>query len=113
MLRPKIFQVVPTTDYKVYIYFDDGRIKLYDAKPLIDKGGIFKKLEDISVFVNACTILNNTLAWDITGNRSTTECIDICPDTLYYHCPDVKEIDIPLFKESYDKINNYFHSPGS
>jgi len=28
---PKVKRVVPTSDYKVYIYFDDGKIKLFDA----------------------------------------------------------------------------------
>lgn len=111
MLRPKIFQVVPTDDYKVYVYFDDGRIKLYDAKPLIDKGGIFKKIEDVSIFINACTILNNTLAWDITGDRNTIECIDICPDTIYYHCPDIKEKDMPILKGIYDQTGDCFNNP--
>jgi hypothetical protein len=31
----KVLQVVPTTDYKVYIYFEDGKIKLFDASELI------------------------------------------------------------------------------
>lgn len=30
-----------------------------------------------------CTILNDTLAWDIAGNRNENECIDINPNTLY------------------------------
>jgi hypothetical protein len=27
--------------------------------------------------------MNNTLAWDVSGNWDPTECIDICPDTVY------------------------------
>ena len=26
---------------------------------------------------------NDTLAWDINGNRDNTACLDIAPDTLY------------------------------
>ena len=33
----KVIQVVPTQDYKVYIYFVDGKNKLFDAKQLITK----------------------------------------------------------------------------
>lgn len=33
--------------------------------------------------MNSCTIQNDTLAWDIAGNRNTSKCIDIDPDTLY------------------------------
>ena len=42
--------------------------------------------------------VNGTLAWDISGKRDPYNCIDICPDTLYYHCPDAKETDIPIFQ---------------
>ncbi len=101
LYRPKIFQVIPATDYKVYVYFDDGKIKLYDASKVIEKGGVFDKIKDINIFVKSCTILNGTLAWDISGKRETANCLDICPDTLYFHCPDVKERDIPFFKSIY------------
>lgn len=30
-----------------------------------------------------CVILNDTLAWDIGGNRDRTQCLDIDPDMLY------------------------------
>ena len=46
---PEVIQVIPTDDFTVYIYFDDGSIKLFDAKELITKG-IFKNLQDIKVF---------------------------------------------------------------
>jgi hypothetical protein len=83
MLRPKIFQVVPLDDFTVNVYFDDGRIKLYDAKPLIKKGGLFAQLGDLRFFKERCTVLNHTLAWDIKGDFDSTECIDVCPDVLY------------------------------
>ena len=35
------------------------------------------------IFMDTCTILNDTLAWDISGNRDETSCIDIDPETLY------------------------------
>ncbi|MBU5232763.1 DUF2442 domain-containing protein [[Eubacterium] rectale] len=44
---------------------------------------IFKPLKDISVFTDTCTVMNDTLAWDIGGNRDACKCIDIDPDTLY------------------------------
>lgn len=33
--------------------------------------------------MNTCTVLNDILAWDIQGNRDSTFCLDIAPDTLY------------------------------
>ena len=80
---PSVFMVEPHSDYTVSVYFEDGKTKLYDAKPLINKGGIFAKLNDIDSFMNKCVVLNHTLAWDFNGNFDPCECIDICPDTIY------------------------------
>ena len=79
---PKIVQVVPTEEYTVYVYFEDGKIVCYDVKPLLEKEA-FGVLREIAFFMNACTIMNDTLAWDVSGNRDNTKCIDIDPDTLY------------------------------
>ena len=35
-----IVQVIPYEDYTVYVYFEDGKIVCYDAKPLLDKKSI-------------------------------------------------------------------------
>ena len=45
---------------------------------------------NIDVFMDTCTVLNDTLAWDINKNRDNTACLDIDPDTLY-ELPYVKE----------------------
>lgn len=79
---PKIIQVVPTEEYTVYVYFEDGKIVCYDVKPLLERE-VFAILREINFFKKTCTILNDTLAWDISGNRDNTTCIDIDPDTLY------------------------------
>lgn len=79
---PKIVQVLPTEEYTVYVYFEDGKIVCYDVKPLLEKE-IFAVLREMEFFIKTCTIMNDTLAWDISGNRDSTKCIDIAPDTLY------------------------------
>jgi hypothetical protein len=33
--------------------------------------------------MNACIILKNTLAWDITGTRGERSCLDLDPGMLY------------------------------
>lgn len=93
---PEVIQVIPTEDYKVYIYFDDGSIKLYDSKDIIDKG-IFQVLIDKEIFMETCTVLNGTLAWDIEGNYDNSKCLDLDPLELYNTCPDVEE-PIELFE---------------
>ena len=75
----KVIQVVPTKDYMVYVYFSDGKIKLFDANELKNKG-VFKVLQDIDFFMNRCTVLNDTLAWDLTGNYDSENCLDLDPE---------------------------------
>ena len=79
---PKVVQVIPTKDYSIYVYFEDGKIVYYDMLPMIEKE-VFQPLKNLDVFMNACTVMNDTLAWDIEGNRDNTACLDIDPDTLY------------------------------
>lgn len=79
---PDIVQVVPNEDYTVTIYFEDGKIVLYDITHLLEKE-IFSPLKDKDIFINTCTIMNDTLAWDLAGNRDGTKCIDIDPEILY------------------------------
>lgn len=79
---PAVVQVIPQKDYTVYVYFDDGKIVLYDMSEKINKE-VFKPLLRNNAFIDACTVMNGTLAWDIAGNRDTTKCIDIDVFTLY------------------------------
>ena len=58
------------------------KIVCYDMKNVLNKE-VFKPLKDISVFTDTCTVMNDTLAWDIGGDRDVCKCIDIDPDTLY------------------------------
>ncbi len=80
---PAIVQVAPQTDYTVYVYFEDGKVVCYDVKPFL-QNGVFTQIEDINVFIDRCTIMNDTLAWDVSGNGDPASCIDIDPETLYY-----------------------------
>lgn len=82
MYMPEVIQVVPHKDYTVDVYFSDGKITRYDMSNRVKKG-VFQILQDVNIFMERCVILNDTLAWDITGNMDSTKCIDIDPDTLY------------------------------
>ncbi len=89
---PEILQAIPAKDYKVYLYFDDGTIRLYDASELVTEG-IFRQLTENNGkgFFEACTVLNGTLAWtpDLSYNEAT--CLDLDPTVLYETCPVVDE----------------------
>ena len=60
----------------------DGKIVTYDVGPKLNDG-VFQRLKDLSFFINNCKIMNDTLAWDLTGKNDPAECIDIDPDYLY------------------------------
>ena len=86
---PKVVQVIPMKDYSVYVYFEDGKIVCYGMSAMIEKE-VFRPLKDLDVFMDTCTVMNDTLAWDIGRNRDNTMCLDIDPDMLY-ELPFVKE----------------------
>jgi hypothetical protein len=86
----KVLQIVPTIDYKVNIYFEDGKIKLFDASELIKKG-VFQQLQNIEIFKNSCAALKDTLAWDLSGKYDPYNCLDLNPEELYNSYPEVKE----------------------
>ena len=79
---PKVVQVIPFNNYHIQVFFDDGKIVEYDLSNEL-QGKMFQPLQDINIFKDTCTVLNDTLAWDLAGNRDTTKCIDIDPFVLY------------------------------
>ena len=80
---PVVIQAVPGADKTVFAYFSDGRIKKYDMKPLIEKGGVFDRLKEEAFFRGAITVLNGTVAWDLSGHYDPSNCIDVDPFEVY------------------------------
>ena len=80
---PEVFQAVPGENFTVYAYMNDGSIRLYDMKPIIKKSGVFKVLEDENIFREKLTVLNNSIAWDMSGDRDENKCIDIDPFNIF------------------------------
>ncbi|MCL2810870.1 MAG: DUF2442 domain-containing protein [Clostridia bacterium] len=92
---PRVLQAVPTDEYQVYAYFNDGSVRLFDVKPLIKPGTVFAPLENLSFFKNKLTVINHTVAWDVGGNRDPSACVDLDPLVLFQQ-PIVAD---PLEKE--------------
>lgn len=84
---PTVVQAVPGQERAVYAYFSDGAIRQFDVSPLIKDGTVFQKLADESFFREAITVLNGTVAWDVSGHFDPTTCIDLDPFTLYDAMP--------------------------
>lgn len=90
-LIPKVIQALAGPNFSVYVYFHDGTVRLLDASPLIRKGGVFTCLADADFFRDRLTVLNDTVAWDVDGNRNPCTCIDLDPCQLYESCPIVED----------------------
>ena len=94
---PKVLQVIPTDNFEVYAYLNDGSVRLYDAKPLLKKNTVFEPLMDIDEFKNKLTVINDTIAWDMIGNRDPCNCIDIDPLSIFEN-PIVADPCTPISK---------------
>ena len=80
---PVVVQAVAGEGRKVSAYFSDGSIRLYDMAPAIKRGGVFAPLADEGFFTQRLTVMNDTVAWDLSGRYDPEDCIDIDPFTLY------------------------------
>jgi hypothetical protein len=76
---PKVLQAVAGNDGTVFAYLNDGTVRLVDMKPMIAQGGVFEQLKDTEFFISRLTVLNDTIAWDLTGRHDPTQCVDIDP----------------------------------
>ena len=88
-LLASVVQAVPGDDFTVYAYFNDGSVRKADIKPLIAQGGVFAALSDETFFRERLTVINGAAAWDVTGTRDATRCIDLDPCAMYEHSPIV------------------------
>ena len=88
---PVVLQAIPGENRTVYAYFNDGTVRLADMNSAIQRGGVFSLLQDDSFFRNRLTVMNGSVAWDVTGTRDETKCIDLDPIQLYQSCPVVAD----------------------
>lgn len=86
-----VVQAIPGEDYTIYAYFSDGSVRRADMKPYIEKGGIFARLADDAFFRERLTVMNGAVAWDITGTRDATQCIDFDPCVMHEKSPIVAD----------------------
>ncbi len=85
--RRKIISVVSNDNFTLILTFDNGEQRLYDMKPFIKEGTVFKPLEDINVFRRVYLDENKAPSWDkdpsVDSRKVWNNKIDICPDTCY------------------------------
>ncbi len=79
---PVVVQALPGADFTVYAYMLDGTVRKVSVKHLVEQGGVWERLRDLDFFRNALTVMNDTVAWDLSGHFDPTDCIDIDPFTV-------------------------------
>ncbi len=72
-MLPRVSRVTAKEDHTLTLTFDNGEVREYDCRPLLDFG-VFRSLRDLSAFMRV-RVGARTVEWP--GE------IDICPDTLY------------------------------
>ncbi len=87
---PAVAQAVPGPDKTVFAYFTDGETTRLYLKPSIAQDGVFDRLSDDTFFVSSLTVLNDTVAWDLSGCYDLTNRIDVDP-FIAYEAPAVKD----------------------
>ena len=88
---PRVVQAVAGEGYTVYAYFSDGSVRRVDVGSLIASGGVFEKLRDLTFFRDRLTVMNDAVAWDVTGDRDASQCIDLDPCETYETSPVVAD----------------------
>lgn len=88
---PSIVQAVPGNDFTVYAYCNDGAVRLVDVKPLLKTGGVFSAIADGVFFRERLTVLNGSVAWDMTGNFDPSCCVDLDPCWIFDTAPIVDD----------------------
>ncbi len=85
--KKRVVGVVPNDDFTLTISFDNGEKRLYDVRPLLQKGTVFEKLADIENFRRVYVDGTHCIAWDIDPNIDSNKVwsnkVDLCPDGCY------------------------------
>lgn len=76
-----VIHVKALPNYELLLEFENGELKIFDVKPLLDKG-VFVALKEESVF-ESVGLENGTVVWP---NE-----IDIAPETLYVRSVSIKQ----------------------
>lgn len=81
MITPDVVEVKALDDRRIYLKFKDGKEKIYDMKPLINKIKFYEKLKDTEYF-KLVKPRYDSVEWP-NGE-------DVCPENLYYDSVDTE-----------------------
>ena len=72
-LGPRVVEAIPSDHYELFLTFNNGEKRKFDANPLLDLK-VFAPLKNINFF-KSVKVQFGTVVWP--------QDIDYCPDTLY------------------------------
>ncbi|MBP3481039.1 MAG: DUF2442 domain-containing protein [Clostridia bacterium] len=85
--KKRITGVIPNNDFTLTISFDNGEKRLYDVRPLLQKGTVFEPFADIENFRRVYVDDTHCIAWDIDPSIDSDKVwnnkVDLCPDGCY------------------------------
>lgn len=84
MLQPKVLNVKPISDYRLFLEYETGERKIFDVKPYIS-GSWFGQLHDLKVFGTVHT-RGSTVEW--------ADGQDIAPHELYDLSINADEMEV-------------------
>ena len=85
--RKRLTDVIPNENFTLILTYDNNDKRLFDMKPIIQKGGVFthfKELDNFNrVYIDDC----NNIAWDIDPNIDSNiiwnNKVDLSSDSCY------------------------------
>ncbi|MBN1394534.1 MAG: DUF2442 domain-containing protein [Pirellulales bacterium] len=80
----KVKSVVPLSDYRLLLTFDNSERRIFDVKPFLSKG-VFAALADESLF-RSVRVCFDTIEWSNGAD-------DICPEVLYAISEPAEDIE--------------------
>lgn len=85
--RKTLTAVKPNEDFTLTLWFDNGEVRLYDAKPLLEPGTVFEPFADYENFRRVYLDDTHCVAWDVDPKVDSdvvwSNKVDISPDSCY------------------------------
>jgi hypothetical protein len=85
--RKRLAAVAPQEDFTLLLTYEDGEQRVYDMKPLLEKGGVFEPFREYAAFQRVYLDDTCSVAWDIDPDIDSSVVwnnkVDICPDGCY------------------------------
>lgn len=97
----KILYVSPGEGNRVYCFCADGLWRIWDASAILQTSAMQDQVRsNPDFFRSAMTVINETLAWDISGDKDPSECIDVDPNEIYGNAQKITMEELIRMAES-------------